>query len=551
MARDKAGNSLRASNKTAFGNLRGGGSSRITDFVGESDGDDIYRVRLGRRSRFTLRLSSLQANANVALFQLKGNALTSIGRQAFSSLSASQIRRFIDFKGQGRRKGNAPETLARTLNAGTYYVRVYPATRRVNTRYALRLTARQILPTPTPPVFTQQWIKQLGSSQNDYAYGIGVDSASNIYVVGTTEGALPGQTSAGAADAFMTQYSSSGDRQWIRQLGSSTRDAFSSLAIDSNDQIYAAGVTKFTVPSLSPFSTGSGNGYLVKYNAAGNALWTQPSEYDDGGIEAAAGVAVTSNGVYMAGGAAKISFNSSSDAFVARYGTNGTGPSSVIEGFAAAQSAATQMVADSAGNLYVTGIASASFVFDPNDPLQNGNAFVAKYDSSGSQVWLKTLSSSGTDYSRGIAVDGQGNVYIAGETAGSLPGQTSAGGLDAFVAKYSSSGDRQWVQQFGVAGDDSAQGIAVDSAGKIYLTGETNGALFGNQVGGSDAWLAVYNSSGSRLAAKQIGTTADDEAYGITVDGSGNIYLTGQTFGSFDGLNQGSYDVWIAKYGLS
>jgi hypothetical protein len=98
-------------------------------------------------------------------------------------------------------------------------------------------------------------------------------------------------------------------------------------------------------------------------------------------------------------------------------------------------------------------------------------------------------------------------------------------------------------------GLEESQGIAVDANGRIYLTGETTGSLFGDVLGGSDAWIAIYNADGTLLNSTQFGTAQDDEAYGISVDSQGNVYVIGQTFGEFpESSSQGDYDGWIAKY---
>ena len=130
-----------------------------------------------------------------------------------------------------------------------------------------------------------------------------------------------------------------------------------------------------------------------------------------------------------------------------------------------------------------------------------------------------------------------------------MPGQTSAGGIDSFVAKYDTNGNAQWLKQFGTAALDEGQGITY-SKGNVYLTGETAGSLFSNpNLGGSDAWIAGFDSSGQLVGSTQIGTNKDDETYNITHDAAGNLYVVGQTNGAFAGAtNQGQYDVWVAKY---
>ena len=151
------------------------------------------------------------------------------------------------------------------------------------------------------------------------------------------------------------------------------------------------------------------------------------------------------------------------------------------------------------------------------------------------------------------------DLYLVGQTVGALPSGSLAansyggGESDAFLAKYTESGESgslQWTKQFGGAGLDAAQAIAIDPNGKIYLTGETNQSLFGSALGGSDAWIAQADASGNLLNASQIGTAQNDEAYSLIADSTG-LYIAGQTQGGFPAAtssNQGNYDVWLAKY---
>ena len=77
------------------------------------------------------------------------------------------------------------------------------------------------------------------------------------------------------------------------------------------------------------------------------------------------------------------------------------------------------------------------------------------------------------DYANGVATDSSGNVYVTGGTKGGLDGNTSAGNTDLFVVKYNSSGTKQWTKQLGSSGLDSANGIAIDSSGNLYVAGIT------------------------------------------------------------------------------
>ena len=140
----------------------------------------------------------------------------------------------------------------------------------------------------------------------------------------------------------------------------------------------------------------------------------------------------------------------------------------------------------------------------------------------------RQLARSSNDYAYGVATDSSGNVYVAGGTNGGLDGNTNAGNTDLFVVKYNSSGTKQWTRQLGSSSRDSANDVATDSSGNIYVTGTTYWELDGNtSAGKADLFVVKYNSSGTWQWTKQNGTDRYDEARGVATDSSGNVYVTG------------------------
>ena len=170
----------------------------------------------------------------------------------------------------------------------------------------------------------------------------------------------------------------------------------------------------------------------------------------------------------------------------------------------------------------------------------------------GGTVLIGTASN---DRGHGIAVDSSGNIYVAGYTAGALDGETNSGGDDIYLTKYNSAGTRQWTRLAGTTGSDQSGwgAVAVDGSGNSYVTGYTSGNLDGEtNAGGSDAVLIKYDSSGSKLWTRLLGTAGSDSAWAVAVDGSGNIYISGFTDGNLGGeTNSGGTDAFLAKYNSS
>lgn len=201
-----------------------------------------------------------------------------------------------------------------------------------------------------------------------------------------------------------------------------------------------------------------------------------------------------------------------------------------------------------------------------------GDMFIATFDAAdGSSLGSRSWGGSGNEYGYGIAVDPVGNIYVAGEFAGSNvdfggTGRilTSAGGRDVFVASYppayaSPPSTARWAKSFGSTSTDAAYGIAVDAGGNVYVTGGfAREVSFGGTVlasaGSGDAFVASFNSLGAHQWSTRGGGTADDGGYGIALDAESNVYVTGYSRGaaSFGGdplANAGSYDIFLASYG--
>ena len=180
-------------------------------------------------------------------------------------------------------------------------------------------------------------------------------------------------------------------------------------------------------------------------------------------------------------------------------------------------------------------------------------------------MWVKQFGGSGSDAGRAVAVDSSDNVLVTGGFNGSidvgLGPLTSAGGLDAFVVKYSPLGAPLWANRLGGTGLDVANGIAVGAGGNVAVVGYfQNTANFGTgpltSAGDNDVFLAEYSPTGAPLWSQRFGGVGDDRGAGVAVDGSGNVIMTGGFAGSvnFGGstlVDLGGGDIFLAKYSSS
>jgi hypothetical protein len=191
-----------------------------------------------------------------------------------------------------------------------------------------------------------------------------------------------------------------------------------------------------------------------------------------------------------------------------------------------------------------------------NTLVGNYDFFVAKYDSTGSKVYTKQTGTAGVDTNaNGVAVDANGDVYVVGDTNGGLDGNALTGYIDFFVTRYDSSGTKVYTRQMGTTGAYThANGVAVDANGNVYVAGSTSGGLDGNAgntvAGNYDYFVAKYDSSGTKVYTKQMGVPGVGTfAVGVAMDASGNAYVAGYTTGGLDGNTlAGGYDFFVAKY---
>ena len=173
--------------------------------------------------------------------------------------------------------------------------------------------------------------------------------------------------------------------------------------------------------------------------------------------------------------------------------------------------------------------------------------FVRKYDTDGVEVWSHDIDVSNHDFAYDISANASG-VYVVGSTSGTLPGQTSIGGGDAFIRKYDIGGVEQWTRQFGTANGDTALGVTTDDLG-IYVAGYTYGAFPGEvNSGDTDVFVTRFDADGEEKWTQQFGTEHYDFTSGVVTDRDG-AYIVGATMGAFQGFTNLalSSDVFVAK----
>lgn len=241
--------------------------------------------------------------------------------------------------------------------------------------------------------------------------------------------------------------------------------------------------------------------------------------------------------------------------------------------------AVTSMARDAAGNYYVTGEYEGSAQFGSSVLTATGFAdqFVSKFDAAGVHQWTRTMGGQNNIMETGgVAVDAAGSVYVTGSYFFNVviggTTYTANGGNDAFLAKYDTDGNLQWVQTISAPGTEKTTVLSA-LGNDIFLSGVCNQPLtygnvsFTSLSGGEDAFLMKLDTSGNAVWGTLVGGPNDDR--GVSLSLSNNIVywagyfrgtanfngtsITSATAGNDDlfvvRMDQSGTQQWVKRYG--
>ena len=329
--------------------------------------------------------------------------------------------------------------------------------------------------TPFPVVLFNGWARALGGTgTQDWGWGVDLDSSNNLCVAGQTNSR--GSPTIFQTEALVAKYTKEGTLLWQRAIGESIVDTGNdrglTVAVDGSDDIYVVGSGQNT-------GIGAIDWLLLKYNSSGVLQYQRV--YGTSSTEQPSQTIISGNDMYVVGS------------------TSGAG----------------------AGN---------------NDML------LVKFDISttpASLTWERTLGHPGggtvSDSGDGLGLDSSGNVFIVGQTFGSIGGP---GAPDQIIAKYNSSGTLQAKQIYvgNPSGSERFNGAQVNNNDELIVFGYTTAGF-----GSWDAHLLKFDNSLNLIWQRALGGSGTDTIYGIAIDSSDNIYVTG-TAGSAGGMLIAEYD---------
>jgi uncharacterized delta-60 repeat protein len=337
------------------------------------------------------------------------------------------------------------------------------------------------------------WLSSLGNNEQNSMESVATDSSDNVYGIGFTSA-----TGAGGQDYLLVKYDPAGAIQWQRTLGIATSDFGFGGTADSSGNVYVTGQRRFA--SYNDILT-------AKYNSSGTLQWERAASVNsyEGGVD----VKVDSSGNVYALAQTDAAGQGGSIYLLIKYNSAGTLQFQKAYG-STLNEYPSSLTIDSSDNIYMTGaVYSAPTHYD---------FLTIKVNTSGAIQWARTFGGSDADYAESIITDSSGNVYVHGRTSSYGPG------TGAFlIAKYNSSGTLQWQKTLGGTSTDTGNAVAIDSSGNVYIGG--NGQ--NDNAGTRDYYFAKFDSSGTLQWQRMLGGTDQDRVASMTVDSQDTLYVAG------------------------
>jgi predicted secreted protein len=281
-----------------------------------------------------------------------------------------------------------------------------------------------------------------GGLLRDVGEAIQISSTNDIYVAGYTE-----NVHAGERDIFLLKYNNAGALQWYDVWGGGGYETCYGIAIDTNDNIFLAGVTESWI-------VGGTAMFLLKYNTSGGLEWNRT--WGGGILDGAMGIVVdSSDNIYLGG-------TIDSDMCLVKFDNSGVWQWNRSENIVGVRYC-KDITIDSLDNIYLIG---EGIIFDNTSFISKSCLF--KYDKFGVLQWSRarntTTGSSSQLLFNGMSLDPSNNIYLAKRTTDD----------NMEIEKFDSSGNKKWDYVFGSTGDDSLNGIVIDTLNNIYVVGDLN-----------------------------------------------------------------------------
>ena len=397
--------------------------------------------------------------------------------------------------------------------------------------HALPLLVSLLLLLPgTAQAQTVVWTREFGTTRDDIALAA-VANSTDVYVAGYSLGNLADQQQHGGGDAFLRRISGGGAVRWTRFFSTSQFDSANSVAL-AGSEVVIGGRTGAT-----------GDAFVAAYDTSGNLLWAHEFGSPTG-LDSVRSVAADGTGIYVAADVSKrlqpLTNHGGADVVLQRYDLSGNLIWAKEIG-TKGDDVQGSVALDGAGNLYTSFTTTGAVPGQTNAGVND--VVVRRYDLNGNAIWTRQFGTT-DDEQEFSAVADAGGIYVGGGTRDT---SGTTGTIDVLLLKYRTRGALAWSTTFGSVKDDRAWSLSLIGR-RLFVGGETEGDLPGQTSAGmSDAFLAEYQPNGTQDWLKQIGTTENDVGQGVGAS-NGRAFLVGYTHGAFPGLiNHGVYDAFVVK----
>lgn len=357
-----------------------------------------------------------------------------------------------------------------------------------------------------------QWTKQFGSTENDFAHDIAIDNNNNLLICGVVKGTVDFdgfQIEAGnISQRFVLKCTENGIVQWVKIISGTVEAEKPFLDVDSQGNIYIASSFQADIDYQSAgVYSNNVDVFLLKLNTNGDLVW----------LTGAGGTTMVPDRVQY-------------------------------------------INVDDNGNVLITGKYSDDMIFDSHTLNSNGStdAFLAKYNTNGNCIWAKSIGGTNNDEGFSAAVDKTGDIYATGiyKAPLSIADSTlsSYGGQDIYLAKFTSFGDFQWITNVGGASVEYPKGIIIDSKNNLYLGFNTLSDEMNFDTLQINKTSSISNDGLAKYSVQAFQVSLDDYFSDCKPE-TGNITLSvknGKEPYSFDWSNgetsQNLYDVSAGTY---
>lgn len=400
--------------------------------------------------------------------------------------------------------------------------------------------------------------KEWGSGTDDEGFIVTTDTSSNIiisgYTTATADFGCGPLTAPGTGDAaLLVKLGPAGNCLWHKAMGDTAH--INGVVTDAAGNVYVTGWF-FNSINLGGgvLTAGAEDVFVAKYDSAGVYQWGKQA--GDAAFQESGGIGIDGAGnIYLTGlfyskigfGGITLATAGTMDVYLAKLTSAGTSVWTKSFGDASAQRAYSMDV-DTAGNIAISGMFQGSINFGGSTFTSAGlnDTFVAKFNSAGTHLWSKATGDAMDQAGYTVALDAAGNTYTAGYFFGSINWgptaatlHTSQGGSDAYLAKFDSAGNLAWSKAFGGPGNQLGQAVAVDWSGSVAVATMLFGSAdFGTGVltslGNSDVVISKFTNAGNHIWTHQYGDVGTDTPRKLWFDPMGNLFATGVTTTAID-----------------